>query len=472
VLFGKFIKARLFHPVPVAAAFVVGGVVILWVEHARRARPRPDRVDSIDDLSALDAVKLGFAQAFALGQLVGIGGDVLVGGSFTAAAGASRSGLARFDGTTGALRPWTALNWSGNGGVAANGAQIFASGLPTPGFSGAVALFDPASGAAQGWSITGPWMPWSLFEGSGGLLATGPPSPDAAWPLFFARRSVTAGAPRGLSDFGWHVQGNRLTLRWRPAMDGALPSGYRIEAGTQPGAADLAAFTLPGLATGIIADAPAGRFYVRVVPTANGVDGPPSPSAAFVTGAISCNVPPAAPVLSATAGAAPMLHWTAPPSTGVASYTVRAGVAPGAYGLAAIPLPPDVTTLSTAGAPPGAYYVSVRATAGCGLATDSNEVLVTVPAPTPPGAPTALTASVSGAQVSLSWTPPAGAITGYLLEAGTAPGLANLIPGLALGATPALVAPNVPTGTYRVRVRAANGALVSAPSNEITVVVP
>jgi hypothetical protein len=59
-----------------------------------------------------------------------------------------------------------------------------------------------------------------------------------------------------------------------------------------------------------------------------------------------------------------------------------------------------------------------------------------------------------------------------VLEAGTAPGLANLIAGLALGPTPVLVAPNVPPGTYRVRVRAANGALVSAPSNEVTVVVP
>jgi hypothetical protein len=275
-----------------------------------------------------------------------------------------------------------------------------------------------------------------------------------------------------LSDFGWHVQGTRLTLRWRPAMDGALPTAYRIEAGSQPGAADLASFPLPGSATGMIADAPAGRFYVRVVPTANGVDGPASPSAAFVTGAISCLVPPAAPVLTSTGVATPVLQWTAPPSTGVASYTVRVGVVSGAYGLAAIPLPADVTTLSTAGAPPGAYYVSVRAIAGCGVTTDSNEVLVTVPAPTPPAAPTALAASVSGSTVSLSWTPPAAAITGYVLEAGTAPGLANLIPGLALGTTPSLVAPNVPPGTYRVRIRATNGALVSAPSNEISVVVP
>ena len=32
LLLGKAIKERLFHPVPVAAAFVVGGLIILWAE--------------------------------------------------------------------------------------------------------------------------------------------------------------------------------------------------------------------------------------------------------------------------------------------------------------------------------------------------------------------------------------------------------------------------------------------------------
>jgi len=80
VLFGKFIKARLFHPVPVAAAFVVGGLIILWVEHARRGRARADRVDSIDDLTALDALKLGIAQAFALIPGTSRSGATIIGG--------------------------------------------------------------------------------------------------------------------------------------------------------------------------------------------------------------------------------------------------------------------------------------------------------------------------------------------------------------------------------------------------------
>ena len=131
-----------------------------------------------------------------------------------------------------------------------------------------------------------------------------------------------------------------------------------------------------------------------------------------------------------------------------------------------------MTAYSTAGAPPGDYFVAVVATSPCGVSAPSNVVRVVVAAPGTPAPPTALAATVNGTTVSLSWTPPAGAITGYVLEAGSAPGLANIVAGLALGPTPSFATTNVPPGTYYVRVRAANGALVSAPSSEIVVTVP
>ena len=71
---GSAIKAHLFHPVPVALAFVVGGVIILWVERRHKAAfgvrdlegTRHARVQSVDDMSALDALKVGLAQCLAL----------------------------------------------------------------------------------------------------------------------------------------------------------------------------------------------------------------------------------------------------------------------------------------------------------------------------------------------------------------------------------------------------------------------
>jgi undecaprenyl-diphosphatase len=61
-LFSKYIKAHLFSAVPVALAFIAGGFIILWVERRRL----PVRVDSTRDMTWADALKIGFAQCFAL----------------------------------------------------------------------------------------------------------------------------------------------------------------------------------------------------------------------------------------------------------------------------------------------------------------------------------------------------------------------------------------------------------------------
>jgi undecaprenyl-diphosphatase len=71
---GGLIKAHLFHPVPVALAFIVGGVIILLVErHHHGAYGERDlegrrhaRVETVDDMSALDALKVGLVQCLAL----------------------------------------------------------------------------------------------------------------------------------------------------------------------------------------------------------------------------------------------------------------------------------------------------------------------------------------------------------------------------------------------------------------------
>ncbi|MEO5771980.1 MAG: undecaprenyl-diphosphate phosphatase [Burkholderiaceae bacterium] len=67
---GSTIKAHLFHPVPVALAFVVGGFIILWVERRQRrleaAGQASARVANVDDMTALDALKVGLVQCLAL----------------------------------------------------------------------------------------------------------------------------------------------------------------------------------------------------------------------------------------------------------------------------------------------------------------------------------------------------------------------------------------------------------------------
>lgn len=74
--FSKPIKAYLFHAVPVALAFVIGGLVILWVEK----RQRRATVENVDDMTWRDALKVGIAQAFALIPGTSRSGATIVGG--------------------------------------------------------------------------------------------------------------------------------------------------------------------------------------------------------------------------------------------------------------------------------------------------------------------------------------------------------------------------------------------------------
>ena len=73
---GDFIKSHLFKPVPVALAFIAGGVIILWVDRKESA----SRVESTQAMSWLDALKVGFAQCFALIPGTSRSGATIIGG--------------------------------------------------------------------------------------------------------------------------------------------------------------------------------------------------------------------------------------------------------------------------------------------------------------------------------------------------------------------------------------------------------
>lgn len=76
LLFGKTIKAHLFSPAPVAMAFVVGGLIILWAERWVHI----PKVDSVDAMNWRDALKVGFAQCFALIPGTSRSGATIIGG--------------------------------------------------------------------------------------------------------------------------------------------------------------------------------------------------------------------------------------------------------------------------------------------------------------------------------------------------------------------------------------------------------
>jgi undecaprenyl-diphosphatase len=79
-LFSKSIKNALFAPVPVALAFIIGGIIILWVEKRNKNAPAVERIASVDDMTPLDALKVGLAQAFALVPGTSRSGATIIGG--------------------------------------------------------------------------------------------------------------------------------------------------------------------------------------------------------------------------------------------------------------------------------------------------------------------------------------------------------------------------------------------------------
>ena len=77
LLFGKMIQEHLFIPVVVATSFVLGGFVILWAEKRPTSQTR---IHSVDDMTALDALKLGLVQCLAMIPGTSRSGSTIIGG--------------------------------------------------------------------------------------------------------------------------------------------------------------------------------------------------------------------------------------------------------------------------------------------------------------------------------------------------------------------------------------------------------
>jgi undecaprenyl-diphosphatase len=86
----KAIKEHLFNPPVVAGAFIVGGFIILWVE--RIAKPVV-RIHDIDEMSGLDALKVGLVQCVGMIPGTSRSGATIIGGMML---GLSRKVAAEF----------------------------------------------------------------------------------------------------------------------------------------------------------------------------------------------------------------------------------------------------------------------------------------------------------------------------------------------------------------------------------------
>jgi undecaprenyl-diphosphatase len=76
VIFIKTIKKYLFAPVPVATAFIVGGILILLIE----SRKRTPQITSVDAIKPPDAIWIGIAQVFSMIPGTSRSGATIMGG--------------------------------------------------------------------------------------------------------------------------------------------------------------------------------------------------------------------------------------------------------------------------------------------------------------------------------------------------------------------------------------------------------
>jgi hypothetical protein len=265
------------------------------------------------------------------------------------------------------------------------------------------------------------------------------------------------------------INGNTVTLAWAVAPGSAAPAGFVLEGGIAPGEV-LASLPTGSAAPTFTFVAPNGAFYVRM----HALDAT-TRSGASNEIRIFVNVPspPGAPQnLTGTAvGTTLTLNWSNNPTGGAADAVildVTGSIA------ASFNLPGAPQSFSFAGVPAGTYTFTVRAINATGNSAPSNPITLTFPgACDAPNAPTELASLVEGGIVTLNWVAPLGGgpAATYRIEAGSAPGLADLAT-LDTGSAATTFTTAAPPGTYHVRVRATNACGVSTPSADITVIVP
>lgn len=271
------------------------------------------------------------------------------------------------------------------------------------------------------------------------------------------------GTPTHLAS---NVSGSRVTLSWRAPTSGGTPTNYLVYIGTAPGWTNVANGYAVGNVLSVSANLPRGRFYARVR-AANAVGTSADSNQVQFRVGRWLRTPGGFQVT--WRGTVATLSWT--PSSGdvpedmPSGYIVEAGSQPGMSDVASVNVG-DVTSFE-ADVPPGLFYVRVRAVNPLGDSDPTEELVLS-----PPGAPTkphSLSASGSGSTVDLRWIPGAGGAppTGYVIEAGSAPGLSDLAV-LPVGNAPQFVT-TAPPGVYYVRVRAVNARGPSEASNEIVV---
>jgi hypothetical protein len=275
--------------------------------------------------------------------------------------------------------------------------------------------------------------------------------------------NTAPGAPQTMTA---SVSGSRAILNWLAPSTGGTPREYLLSVGTSPGTSNVANNYNVGNVLRVSGDLNRGTYYARVRAANAGGISPPSNEVRFNIGR-RLRSPTGFTVT--WSGVTATLSWTAPVADTVedvaTNYVLEAGTAPGASNVATLNV--GAATTFSAQITSGTYYVRVRAQNAQGESDPSEEIEIR--APGSPQRPTNLLSLTADGDVVLRWNAALAGqpATGYVIEAGSAPGRADLA-SLNVGNVTRFSTP-APPGVYYVRVRAINDRGVSLPSNEVVV---
>jgi hypothetical protein len=401
-----------------------------------------------------------------------VGSTLYLGGIFGSVNGQARQGAAAITLPGGAVTPFAPGIYAQVFDIDVLGPVAYLAGT----FSNVNGAFRPAFAAVDAATgrVNQPFSPDNptgvgnrVMAGPEGLVAAGNIFGD--WLQFFPTTGLAGLPGPPTAPMAAQIPGQGLILFWGPPAVGGDVTGYQLEVGSTPGAANIA--TIPIAADdpsffyqGVV---PPGTYYTRVRAVSAAGAGPASPESAFTSSGAFCLGPFASPVPTASVDSGNVtIAWPDPTLAAPMTYALSAGTASGQANIGRFPV--GAAKQFSASAPPGAYFVRLHGQNACGIPSPSSELLVSVGGVFPLDAP-AVTAQLTGGVVTVSWTPVAGA-TGYVLEAGLGPLDARIarvpVAGTSLSATP-------PAGTYYVRVYAVGGPTgVSRASNETVIVVP
>lgn len=426
---------------------------------------------------------IGFAASSGaeLGRLTVTGGafaaaihdrTLYVGGHFASVNGVERQHLAAIDLTTGQLLPWNPRPNDSVLRLEVSSGALYATGRFTafPGVGrGGVSAFDVADLSLLSWNPQSSGVnDLGFFRERvllGGFLQPAVGVRGTEWTDRITGGRLDFGRPTQFNVQGIGRSGDTLVVGGDPYGNWSTANLMAMNAATgqtlawAPRLADTSFSSISAVegnaeyvaVAGVFDDVDGGRANNLAVFRASRAGAPERLTASVVNSSVT-------------------LRWQTGPPPATLGFVVEAGTAPGArdLGVFNVGTARQMTSVLQA----GTYYVRVRSIGPTGPGSVSSDVALTVPAtPTVPDAPGELIARSQSGGLLLRWNAAMGNPTSYIIEGGTTSGASDL--GVVnTGNLDTLFSAGVPSGTYFVRVRAVNTFGQSAPSNEITVVVP